>query len=56
MTNEKIQTNASLPGEVTLNFILPVGSIIFLRKTGSGMHSDLKFGQRGACVCYIDAK
>jgi hypothetical protein len=31
-------------------------SAIFLKKIGSGMHSDKKFGQRGRGVRYIDAR
>jgi hypothetical protein len=35
---------------------VPVVSAIFLKKTGSGMHSDSKFGQRGGVFSYIDAR
>jgi hypothetical protein len=31
-------------------------SAIFLKKIGSGTHSDQKFGQTGGSVSYIDAR
>jgi hypothetical protein len=31
-------------------------SATFLKKNGSGIHSDLKFGQRGGGVSYTDAR
>jgi hypothetical protein len=33
-----------------------MSSAIFLKKIGSGMHSDPKFGWRGGGVSYIDAR
>jgi hypothetical protein len=33
-----------------------MSSAIFLKKIGSGMHSDSKFGWRGGGVSYIDAR
>jgi hypothetical protein len=33
-----------------------LNSAIFLKKTGSGMHSDQKFGLRVGSFSYIDAR
>jgi hypothetical protein len=36
------------------SLFISVGSAIFLKKIGSGTHSDPKFGRSGGGVSYID--